>query len=95
MEAAGHAPCSSPAGVPRHPTIVSGGGYAITANELLTELQESKSDMVRLVDAVRRNRMPYILVPSAAVRTWARRESEQWAKMSGWLAAENVAAVQV
>ena len=60
----------------------------ITPDELLADLQDSKTDLARVVEAVLRDRVPYIVVPSA-------REPHHWAKVSGWLAAQNVAMVQV
>jgi hypothetical protein len=67
----------------------------ITHDELLADLQDSKTDLARVVEAVVRDRVPYIVVPSAAVKAWERREPHHWAKVSGWLAAQNVAMVQV
>ena len=66
-----------------------------THDELLADLQDSKTDLARVVEAVVRDRVPYIVVPSAAVRAWQQREPQHWAKVSGWLAAQNVAMVQV
>jgi hypothetical protein len=36
-----------------------------------------------------------VVVPIQAVRSWERREPQYWAKVSGWLADQNVAVVQV
>ncbi len=67
----------------------------ITNDELVADLHESKTDLARVVEAVVRDRIPYIVVPSAAVRAWEQREPQQWAKVARWLAAQNVAMVQV
>ncbi len=67
----------------------------ITHDELLVDLQDSNTDLARVVEAVVRDRVPYIVVPSAAVRAWEQREPQHWAKVAGWLAAQNVAMVQV
>jgi len=40
----------------------------ITHDELLADLQDSKTDLARVVETVVRDRVPYIVVPSAAVR---------------------------
>lgn len=66
-----------------------------TAGELLADLQNSNSGLARVVEAVLRDRVPYIVVPSAAVRAWEQWEPQHWAKVAGWLAAQNVAMVQV
>ena len=66
-----------------------------TPDELLADLQDSNTDLARVVEAVLRDRVPYIVVPSAAVRAWEQREPQHWAKVAGWLAAQNVAMVQV
>ena len=62
---------------------VTRGGPAITQDELLAELQDSKTDLARVVEAVVRDRVPYIVVPSAAVRAWEEREPQHWAKVAG------------
>ncbi len=67
----------------------------ITHDELLADLQDSNTDLARVVEAVVRDRVPYIVVPSAAVRAWEQREPQHWEKVAGWLAAQNVAMVQV
>jgi hypothetical protein len=64
-------------------------------DELLADLRDSKTDLARVVEAVLRYRVPYIVVPSAAVRAWEQREPQHWAKVAGWLAAQNVTMVQV
>lgn len=63
--------------------------------DLLTELQTSQTDLARFVEAVVRDSMPYVVVPSAAVRAWQRREPQAWAKVAGWLEAHQVAVVAV
>jgi len=67
----------------------------IPHDELLEDLRNSKTDLARVVEAVLRDRIPYIVVPSAAVRAWEEREPHHWAKVSDWLASRNVAMVQV
>ena len=64
-------------------------------DELLSELRTSQTDLARFVEAVVRDSMPYIVVPSAAVKAWQRREPQAWAKVAGWLEAHHVAVVAV
>ena len=65
------------------------------SDELLNDLRTSKSDMARLVEAVVRDRLPYVVVPIQAIKSWERREPQHWAKVAGWLAAQNVKLVEV
>ena len=67
----------------------------IDTDELLSDLQASNTDLSRLVAAVLRDRRPYVVVPVQAVMAWERREPEQWARVSEWLAAHNVSLVQI
>jgi hypothetical protein len=64
-------------------------------DELMNDLRSSQTDLARLIEAVVRDRLPYVIVPIQAVRSWQRREPEHWAMVSGWLADQNVAVVQV
>jgi hypothetical protein len=64
-------------------------------DELLTELRTSRTDLSRFVEAVVRDSMPYVVVPSAAVKAWQRREPQAWAKVAAWLEAHHVAVVAV
>jgi len=64
-------------------------------DELMNDLRSSQTDLIRLIEAVVRDRLPYVVVPVQAVRSWQRREPQHWARVSGWLADQNVAVVQV
>ena len=64
-------------------------------DELLNDLRSSQTDLARIVEAVVRDRLPYVVVPVQAVRSWERREPDHWAKVAGWLADQKVALVQV
>jgi len=64
-------------------------------DELIDDLRRSQTDLARLIEAVVRDRLSYVVVPVQAVRSWERREPQHWAKVSGWLADQNVALVQV
>ena len=67
----------------------------IGAAELLHDLQTSKTDLARIVQAVVRDRLPYVVVPTQAVKSWEQREPEHWAKVAGWLADQKVSLVKV
>jgi hypothetical protein len=90
-----HFICSRLSGAHEAILAVTRGGPVITHDELLTDLQDSKTDLARVVEAVVRDRVPYIVVPSAAVRAWEEREPHHRAKVAAWLAEQNVAMVQV
>ena len=64
-------------------------------DELMNDLRSSQTDLIRLIEAVVRDRLPYVVVPVQAVRSWKRREPHHWARVAGWLADQNVAVVQV
>ena len=61
----------------------------------LTDLRSSPTDLARIVEAVVRDRLPYVKIPVQTVRSWERRAPDDWAKVASWLAAQNVAVVQV
>jgi len=64
-------------------------------DELLSDLRSSKTDLARIVEAVVRDKPPYVVIPAQAVKAWERREPDHWARVSGWLADQNVTLVQV
>ena len=74
---------------------MTAGESAVIAADLLNDLQTSKTDLARLVEAVIRNKPPYVVVPIQAVTSWERREPDHWARVSGWLADSNVSLVKV
>ena len=67
----------------------------IDTDELLSDLRASSTDLSRLIAVVLRDRPPYVVVPWQAVSAWERREPEQWARVSEWLAAHNVSLVRI
>jgi hypothetical protein len=67
----------------------------ISADELLHDLRTSKTDLARFIKAVVLDRLPYVVVPTQAVKSWERREPEHWAKVAGWLADQKVSLVKV
>jgi hypothetical protein len=64
-------------------------------DDLLKDLRSSPTDLARIVEAVVRDSLLYVIIPDQAVRAWERRAPDHWAKVSGWLAAQNVAVVLV
>ena len=74
---------------------MTAGESAVIAADLLNDLQTSKTDLARLVEAVIRNKPPYVVVPIQAVTSWERREPDHWARVSDWLADSNVSLVKV
>jgi hypothetical protein len=67
----------------------------MTTEELLTELRTSPTGLAGLIETVVRDRLPYVVIPIQAVQAWKEQEPQRWAKAAGWLAARNVALVQV
>jgi hypothetical protein len=64
-------------------------------DELLSDLRTSRTDLARVVEAVVRDKLPYVVIPIQTVRSWERREPDHWAKVAGWLADQRVTLVQV
>ncbi len=67
----------------------------MTTDELLLDLRTSRADLARLIETVMRDRLPYIIIPTQAVQAWREEERHRGAETAGWLAAHNVALVQV
>jgi len=44
---------------------------------------------------VTRDRLPWVVVSSAAVTAWMRRDPDAWAKVSAWLAEQGIAVVSI
>jgi post-segregation antitoxin (ccd killing protein) len=70
-------------------------GVAMTTSDLLAELRESQTDMVRLVESAADAERPYVVVPAEAVKAWREREPDALAKVLEWFAANGKALVQV
>ena len=67
----------------------------MTTDELLRELQTSPTGLAGMIETVVRDRLPYVVIPAQAVQAWKEEEPQRWAKAARWLAAHNVALVQV
>src|SRR2546428_5564413 len=75
-------------------TLSPNGGH-MTTDELLRELQTSPTGLAGMIETVVRDRLPYVVIPVQAVQAWKEEEPQRWAKAARWLAAHNVALVQV
>lgn len=62
----------------------------ITAEALLLELRNTRTDLARLVEAVSRDRFTELVVPQQSVDAWERREPEAWRRVSLWLAERGI-----
>jgi hypothetical protein len=67
----------------------------MTAEDLLSELRTSRTDLARLVEAAALARHTQLVVPQRSVEAWEQREPETWTKVSGWLTARGVAIFRV
>ena len=59
------------------------------AEELISELRSSQTDLARFVEAVIRDSMPYVVVQSEAVRAWQRREPQASRRGGGGVVGES------
>lgn len=66
----------------------------MTTTDLLSDLG-SDSDLARLVQRVTHDQLPWVVVSSAAVTAWMRRDPDGWAKVTAWLAERGVALVRI
>jgi hypothetical protein len=64
------------------------------AAALLAQLGPT-TDLAGLVERVARNRLPWVVVPAAALRAWEERDPDGWAKMSAWLTSNGVVVVRI
>jgi hypothetical protein len=67
----------------------------VSAEDLLNELRNSRTDLARFVEAADRDQLTRIIVPQRSVDAWERREPETWLKVRGWLTARGIAIVLV
>jgi hypothetical protein len=52
-------------------------------------------DLAGLVERVRQNRQPWVVVATAALEAWEQRDPVGWEKVSEWLAENGVAVVRI
>jgi len=70
-------------------------GHAATRTaQLLAELSPN-SDLLWLVERVSRTRLPWVVIPGAAITAWEGRDPAGWAKVSAWLDAGGVTIVRI
>lgn len=53
------------------------------------------TDLARLVERVRREGLPWVVVSSAALVSWQRRDPAGWEQVRQWLTARGVVIVRV
>jgi hypothetical protein len=75
----------------KSPEPRSDAGRAIPAPTaaLLAELNPN-TDLAGLVERVARNKIRWLVIPSAALTAWEERDGAGWAKVAAWLAAQGV-----
>ena len=67
----------------------------MTTTELITELRSSRTDLARIVEATRRNKLPFLVIPAQSVRAWEQREPALWANVREWLGAHGITVREV
>jgi hypothetical protein len=66
----------------------------MTTEELLAGLS-ANTGLTPLVKRVSEQRLPWVVVPTAAIADWERRDPVAWAQVSEWLTAQGVALVRI
>ena len=66
----------------------------MTTADLLDDLG-ADTDLARLVHRVCQDQLPWVVVSSAAVTGWMRRDPKGWEKVSTWLTAQGVTLVRI
>jgi hypothetical protein len=66
-----------------------------TFDDLLLIDSDLSPDLAWLVERVRRNKQPWVVVPTAALRAWERRDPAGWEKVAQWLAVNGVSVVRI
>jgi hypothetical protein len=72
--------------------------HRMVAHMISTDLPAdlgSNPDYAWLVQRVSQDRLPWVLVPRAAVAHWTAQDPEGWAKVLRWLHEQRVALVQI
>jgi len=70
---------------------------SICPDALDSILADSKlsTDLALLVERVRRERQPWVIVAAAAITAWQRQDPEGWQQVSEWLAASGIGVVHI
>ena len=53
------------------------------------------TDLALLIERVRRERQPWVVVAAGAITAWQRQDPEGWQQVSEWLAASGIAVVPI
>lgn len=70
-------------------------GHAATETaQLLMELRAS-TDLIWLVERVTQTKLPWVVIPAAAIAAWEASDRAGWEKVSDWLAVRGVAIVRI
>jgi hypothetical protein len=56
-------------------------------DDVLLADPDLSADLAYLVDRVRRNKQPWVVVATTALKAWEQRDPAGWEKVSEWLAA--------
>jgi hypothetical protein len=64
-------------------------------DDVLLADPDLSTDLAYLVDRVRRNKQPWVVVATTALKAWQQRDPAGWEKVSEWLAANGVTVVQI
>jgi hypothetical protein len=57
----------------------------MTVEELLAHVKGSSTDLIRIIEAARREDWPCVVVSSKAVEAWERRAPGAWPTVRSWL----------
>ena len=60
-------------------------GAAMTMEELLAQVKDSSTDLIRIIEAAERPEWPCVVVSSHAVEAWERRAPGAWPTVRSWL----------
>ena len=64
-------------------------------DDVLLADPDLSTDLAYLVNRVRRNKQPWVVVATTALKAWQQRDPAGWEKVSEWLAANGVTVVQI
>jgi len=67
----------------------------LNSDVLLLANPDLSTDLTWLVERVRQNRQPWVVVAAAGLTVWEQRDPVGWEKVSQWLAANGVAVVRI